>query len=149
MKICWFPAYDRTEKRPAKSLYIISSLASMRAVKQKNIVNCCAYLMWWVHIIDRQFCISNFLLIWSCLFDWGPFLRTMWHLSLSVDGGRWFLINLYVRPGNVINWWSAIAANSMDFRGKHIIWWWYIANSARVLVLMMLYLLSFDALIAV
>ena len=84
------------------------------------------------------------------LVNYSPFLlRTIWPLSLTMDGGRWFLIMLYVRPGNTINYWFAIVVKSVEFGDKHSIWLWYIASSARVLVLVILYLLSCDALIAV
>ena len=44
-------------------------------------------------------------------------------LSVDVDGRRYLLMSLYVRPGNDLNWSFAITLRYTDFVGEHTLWW--------------------------
>jgi hypothetical protein len=45
-------------------------------------------------------------------------------LSVAVERGRWFLINVVVRPGMVASsLLRSSAQRSVDAGGEHMIWW--------------------------
>ena len=53
-----------------------------------------------------------------------PWWGHMCALSVAVEHGRWFLINVIVKPGMVAS--SSLrssAQRSVDAGGEHMIWW--------------------------
>ena len=54
---------------------------------------------------------------------------TVFPLSVAMAYGIYFLINLYVRQGNVLSCRLVIDCRSTDLVGEHKLWWWYFASS--------------------
>jgi hypothetical protein len=107
-------------KAPVMLVYMVPVMALVSATKQNT--SCMAQISLGG---DMQSTLACTAIMLDCMLRVDAVLarcRRMWPLSVAVENGRWFLINVVVRPGIVAS--SSLrpsAWRSVDAGGEHMI----------------------------